>query len=255
MRKGSALCVCLFPSSHCVSRMTSAVTEHQDVAHILFRLHQSGAAWTRTHCNGLLRWTVCAVNRCSGVKTFALVVPCLFFAADADVCSGARCVRACSALVLVTNTGLTCRLRDKFAALIFIKSWKELIVLPSGVAFPRPLLFLPLPLFPLPVAAAGSASCPRDDFSCPSHERTWTSLHAPILRLSSQTSCSPFGAAGHGVSLSAWSVVSSLRKFRKFSRLWCETLSAAHDPLDLESSFPGQPKGFLPQLVLVPHVQ
>ena len=52
-------------------------------------------------------------NLSSGAKTFALIVPCWLSAADADVCSGARCVRARSALVFVTDTRLTCRLWDE----------------------------------------------------------------------------------------------------------------------------------------------
>ena len=69
--EGSALCACLVPSSHCVGCVKSFVTEHQDVAHILFRLHNSGNAWADGRCGGPLRRTVRSENLRSGAKTFA----------------------------------------------------------------------------------------------------------------------------------------------------------------------------------------
>ena len=44
VQKECPLCVPSSYGSHCVSRMKSAVTKHQDVAHILFRLHDRGIA-------------------------------------------------------------------------------------------------------------------------------------------------------------------------------------------------------------------
>ena len=120
----------------------------------------------------------------SSAKTFCIGRT----ATNADVCSGARCVRASSALVLVTNTGLTCRLRDKRWTIGNSDLHQVLERVDRGAwcCFALAATFAFLVLAFVPFASGRSWECklrrPWEWTTCsyPCHEGTRTSQHVEI---------------------------------------------------------------------------